>query len=78
MGSDKRCRDLVYRGVNLSSELIELYGTNVGMYEKWLVFSSTSKYQAMTETFGNRLFVIDLKQNYYNKYSASIDITCES
>ncbi|CAF3432009.1 unnamed protein product, partial [Rotaria sp. Silwood2] len=67
-------RGSVYRGTNLSSEMIDLYRKDKGSYRKWLSFTSTSRNRVLAEIFGNALFIIDIRQNYYKKYCAEIDV----
>jgi len=48
----------VYRGANLSDELIEEYKKAVGTAINWLAFTSASKDRRIAEQFGNTLFIM--------------------
>lgn len=66
----------VYRGANLSNELIEQYRTAAKEFyiPAFPSFTSTSRNQTKAEKFGNVLFVIDIRQSdgrdvaSYSKY----------
>jgi len=49
----------LYRGANLSDDLIKQYRQNIGAYLTFPAFTSTSRNRAKAEQFGNVLFVID-------------------
>jgi hypothetical protein len=48
----------VYRGANLSDDLIQQYRENIGVYLTFPAFTSTSRNRAKAEQFGNVLFII--------------------
>lgn len=48
----------VYRGANLSDDLIVQFQNNIGTYLMFPAFTSTSRNRAKAEQFGNALFVI--------------------
>ncbi|CAF1468906.1 unnamed protein product [Didymodactylos carnosus] len=49
----------IYRGSNLSQEMIEQYKQNIGKRISWPAFSSMSKSRRVAELFGNTLFMVD-------------------
>ena len=57
----KKVPEIVYRGTNLTDEMIEEYKQAIGTRIRWLAFSSTSKDRRQAEQFGNTLFLISLK-----------------
>ncbi|CAF2941307.1 unnamed protein product [Rotaria sp. Silwood2] len=48
----------VYRGANLSDDLIEKFRQNIGAYLMFPAFTSTSRNRTKAEQFGNVLFII--------------------
>lgn len=48
----------VYRGANLSDDLIQKFRQNIGIYLMFPAFTSTSRNRAKAEQFGNTLFII--------------------
>lgn len=48
----------VYRGANLSDDLIQKYRDNIGAYMMFPACTSTSRNKAVAEQFGNVLFVL--------------------
>ena len=48
----------VYRGANLSDELIEKFRQNIGTHLMFPAFTSTSRNRAKAEQFGNVLFIV--------------------
>ena len=48
----------LYRGANLSDDLIQKFRTNNGAYLMFPAFTSTSRNRAKAEQFGNTLFII--------------------
>ncbi|CAF3711321.1 unnamed protein product [Rotaria socialis] len=69
---DEKFHGTVYRAMRLDRILIQYYTTAIGAHKIWYGFVSTSKDIAVAETFGNCLFVIDLKESgglIISKYS---------
>jgi hypothetical protein len=56
--SKDRNKFYVYRGANLSDDLIEKFRQNIGAYLMFPAFTSTSRNRAKAEQFGNVLFII--------------------
>lgn len=50
----------VYRGANLTDDVIEQYRHNLDRYVNFPAFTSTSRNQKKAEQFGNVLFVMDI------------------
>ncbi len=50
----------VYRGANLSDDLIDKYRNNLGAYLTFPAFTSTSRNRQKAEQFGNVLFIISI------------------
>ncbi len=65
---------LVYRGMNLTDEMLEEYKQAVGTKIKWLSFTSTSTDRRIAEEFGgNTLFIIQIiRKGGYNESAADI------
>ena len=63
----------VYRGANLSDDLIEQYRQNIGVYLTFPAFTSTSRNRAKAEQFGNVLFVIQARTNCGNNVASLSD-----
>ncbi|CAM4753623.1 unnamed protein product [Rotaria magnacalcarata] len=55
---NKRLQSLVYRGGNLTPEMINCY--KIDECGHWPAFTSTTKNRSKAENFGNTLFIIDL------------------
>jgi hypothetical protein len=51
----------VYRGINLTDQLIQTYKDACGTYASWFGFSSASKNRAVADVLGNTLFVIHIQ-----------------
>ncbi|CAF1222715.1 unnamed protein product [Didymodactylos carnosus] len=58
--NDNSYFDVVYRGANLTVEMIEAYRKGVGKSFVWNSFTSTSKNRQKAELYGNTLFVIHI------------------
>ena len=54
----------VYRGANLSDELIDQYRGKVDRYVNLPAFTSTSRNRKKTEQFGNALFIMDISSSH--------------
>ncbi len=58
VGPGKYMKMTVYRGANLSDDLIAKYRDNIGAYLTFPAFTSTSRNREKAEQFGNVLFII--------------------
>lgn len=63
----------IYRGANLSDDLIEQYRQNIGVYLTFPAFTSTSRNRAKAEQFGNVLFIIHARTSNGNDVSSLSD-----
>ena len=54
---------VVYRGMQLTDEMLDEYKATIGRIIFWRAFSSTTKNRKVAEQFGNTLFIIAVKYN---------------
>ncbi|CAF1382301.1 unnamed protein product, partial [Adineta ricciae] len=59
----------LYRGAQLTDEIIDIYRKSIGRIRTWNAFSSTSQNRKKAECFGNVLFVINRDKSTRYKYS---------
>lgn len=56
----------LYRGTNLTDEMIEEYQRAIGKWIQWPAFTSTTKTRVVAEIYGrNTLFVLTVVSSYY-------------
>ncbi len=58
VGAREYKKMIMYRGANLSNDLIDKYRNNLGAYLTFPAFTSTSRNRQKAEQFGNVLFII--------------------
>lgn len=63
----------VYRGTNLTDEMVEEYRRAIGKWIQWPAFTSTTKSQQVAEMYeGNALFIMKIVGSYYTRDISSL------
>ncbi|CAF3668477.1 unnamed protein product [Rotaria socialis] len=70
LGENQACDLTVYRGMNLTQNMIQKYKQAIGKTIEWLGFTSTTKNRTKAAQFGTTLFIVHISVQYYDDYGS--------